>query len=63
MDAPIISIAMIQAKARSAFVRGVGRDDHGFNPGAPAIAEWQAEWDRCNEAFTASLEQAAECPP
>jgi hypothetical protein len=59
----IISRDMIRAKARSAFVRGLDRDDHGFNSGAPAIADWQAEWDRCQEAFTASLEQACECPP
>jgi hypothetical protein len=63
MDEPIIPIAMIQAKARSAFVRGLGRDDHGFNPGAPAIDAWQAEYDRCQEAFTASLELAVGCPP
>jgi hypothetical protein len=59
----IISRDMIRAKACSAFVRGLGRDDHGFNPGAPAIEDWQDEWDRCEEAFTASLELAAECPP
>jgi hypothetical protein len=64
MDASIISRNMIAGKARSAFVRGAGRDDHGFNwHSAEAIAAWQAEWDRCQEAFTASLEQAAEVSP
>lgn len=63
MDHPIMSIERIRAMARSAFVRGIGRDQHGFDSGAPAIAEWQAEWDRCDEAFTVSLEAAAECPP
>ena len=45
---PIISIAMIEAKARAAFARGAGRDDHGFNWHATAaITPWQEEWDRC----------------
>jgi hypothetical protein len=48
MDQPIISREMITAKARSAHARGAGRDDHGFNLGAPAIETWQAEWDRLN---------------
>lgn len=51
MSDQIISIAMIEAKARSAFARGVERDEHGFNPGAPAIATWQAEWDRCHQSL------------
>lgn len=44
----IVSVDMIKAKARDAYARGAGRDDHNFNPGAPAIDAWQAEWDRCN---------------
>lgn len=50
MDASIVSVAMIEAKARDAFARGVGRNEHGFNPGAPVIETWQAEWDRCEKA-------------
>lgn len=46
MDEPIISREAIRAKARRAFTAGAGRDDHGMNPGAAAIAEWQGEWDR-----------------
>lgn len=51
MTDQIISVAMIEAKARSAYARGVERDGHEFNPGAPAIEAWQAEWDRCNKAL------------
>jgi hypothetical protein len=46
MDEPIISREAIRAKARRAFARGAGRDEHGMNPGAAAIAEWQGEWGR-----------------
>jgi hypothetical protein len=46
MDEPIISREAIRAKARRDFQRGAGRDEHGMNPGAAAIAEWQGEWDR-----------------
>lgn len=49
MDTSIVSRAMIEAKARSAFARGDGRAEHGFNPGAPAIEAWQDEWDRCEK--------------
>lgn len=45
----IISRAMIVDKARAAFARGAGRDDHGFNwHSVDAIATWQAAWDECN---------------
>ena len=54
MDQSIIARAAIDAhlivnKARVAFARGAGRDEHGFNWHAQhAIAIWQAEWDRCS---------------
>jgi hypothetical protein len=48
MTDPIISKALIKAKARAAHARGAGRDDHGFNwHAACAIETWQEEWDRC----------------
>lgn len=49
MDSQIAAIPreMIEAKARAAFARGVSREGHGFNWGAPAIGAWQEEWDRC----------------
>lgn len=51
MSEPIISIAMIQAKAREAFARGAERDEHGFNwHSADAIATWQEAWDACAAA-------------
>ncbi len=53
MTDQIIPIERIQAKARSAFARGDGRDDHGFNWHSPAIAAWQHEWDRCAAAAEA----------
>lgn len=46
MSDPIISRDHIRAKARAAFAAGKGRDDHGMNPGAAAIADWQDAWDR-----------------
>lgn len=56
MDAPIIPVAMIEEKARAAYARGAGRDDHGFNwHSTTAIDVWQAEWDRCAAAEAAKL--------
>lgn len=50
MDESIISRAAlerrIREKARAAFNAGAGRDSHDMNPGAPAIADFQAEYDR-----------------
>jgi hypothetical protein len=34
-------------RARRDFAAGKGRDDHGMNHGSAAIADYQAEWDRC----------------
>jgi hypothetical protein len=62
MTDTIITIAMIQAKARAAFDRGAGRDDHGFNwHSVDAIATWQAEFDRC--ALKAGQQLVEGCPP
>lgn len=46
MDQPIVSQETIREKARAAFARGVGRDDHKMNWHATAIAVWQDEWDK-----------------
>lgn len=62
MTDQIISIAMIQEKARRAFNRGVGRGEHGFNWHSPAIEAWQAEWDRC-AAEAWGFELAEVSPP
>jgi hypothetical protein len=51
MDGSIIAVprSMIEAKARAAHARGVGRDEHNFNwHSYAAIAVWQTEWDRCH---------------
>jgi len=58
----IISRDMIQAKARAAFARGAGRDDHGFNwHSIDAIATWQEAWDAC--AVEAGQQLAGSNPP
>lgn len=46
----IVSREEIRRRAREAFARGAGRDDHNMNWFAPAVADWQAEWDRCAAA-------------
>jgi hypothetical protein len=67
MDVSIISRDMIKDKAREAFARGVGRDDHGFNWFCTeVISTWQHEWDVCAaEAWGFELDQqlAEACPP
>jgi hypothetical protein len=47
MDEPIISKDAIRARGRAARAAGKSRNDHNMNPGAAAIAEWQAGWDEC----------------
>jgi hypothetical protein len=70
MDSPIIPVELLQAKARAAYARRDGRDDHGFNwHSVDAIATYQAEWDRCAAAEAAVLKvkpmlaQAGSNPP
>lgn len=67
MDHSIISRDMIKAKAREAFARGAGRDDHGFNWHSTAvIATWQHEWDLCaaeHSRETGNQQLAEACPP
>ena len=41
MSYEIISREMIRAKGAAAFDKGLGHDDHGMNPGSPAIEDWQ----------------------
>lgn len=62
MDGSIIAVprTSIEAKARAAFPRGVGRDGHNFNwHSTAAIDVWQTEWDRC----AAEAEQLEVSPP
>lgn len=51
MDEAIISRETIRNQARAAFIKGRGRNDHNMNPGASAVTDWQAEWDRCHRAM------------
>jgi len=41
----IVSRDSIRAKARSAFLAGKSRDDHGMNPGSAALHDWLTEYD------------------
>jgi len=47
MTNQIVSRATIRARARAAFDGGKSRDSHGMNPGALALVDWLAEYDRC----------------
>lgn len=40
----------IRAKARRAFNAGHTRDSHAMKPGAPALTDWLAEYDRMASA-------------
>jgi hypothetical protein len=47
---------MIREKARRAYARGAGRDEHGFNWHCKdAIETWQHEWDRQDAEWTLTL--------
>lgn len=46
MTDQIVSRSQIRARALAAFKAGKGRDAHGMNPGAAALADWLAEYDR-----------------
>jgi hypothetical protein len=65
----IVSRETIRARARAAYARRAGRDDHGMNWFTPAVVDWQDEWDRCAAAEAAVLKvkpmlaQAGVTPP
>jgi hypothetical protein len=44
MSDSIISRETIRARGAAAFSAGRGVDDHGMNPGAAAIKDWQFGW-------------------
>ena len=54
MNDQIISREQIRAKARAAHAAGRSRNSHGMNPGAPALTDWLAEFDRLTTASLAS---------
>ncbi len=58
MTESIISREVIKARARAAFLRGQDRNSHAMNPGAPALADWLAEYDRLN-ALASQLNHSA----
>lgn len=62
MDTSIISRDTMRTRGAEAFLKGRGVDDHHMNPGAPAIADWQAGWRAAQaEQLAQALEGA--CPP
>lgn len=40
----LVTPAMNRQRGADAFDRGVGIDDHGMNPWAPAVIHWQRGW-------------------
>jgi hypothetical protein len=61
MDESITLRSLVRAKvhedARKQFVKGAGRDSHGMNPGSPAVADFQAEYDRLDLDYRAASNQ------
>lgn len=58
MTDQIVSRAQMRARGRAAFADGRGRDEHGMNLGAPAVAEWHEGWDSANAERIAELKAA-----
>jgi hypothetical protein len=63
----IISRETMRKRGAKAFEQGLGINDHGMNPGSPAIEDWQAGW-RDHRIMVCALHvvksQLAEaCPP
>ena len=51
---------IMRERGAFAFDEGRGIDDHHMNPGAPAIADWQAAWrERQAAAFAAAVVKSA----
>ena len=51
MDLPVISRETIRQRGADAFDRGLSINDHGMNPWAAAVADWQVGY----------LQRKAEC--
>lgn len=59
MTDQIVSRTEMHRRGAAAFVRGLGRDDHNMNAGAPAIEDWQKGHDAAAAAYTrATMAQA-----
>jgi hypothetical protein len=59
MTDQIVSRIEMHRRGAAAFVRGLGRDDHNMNAGAPAIEDWQKGHDAAAAAYTrATMAQA-----
>ena len=63
----LVTPAMNRQRGADAFDRGVGIDDHGMNPWAPAVADWRKGWQERQAQFGAdrviALAMALGCPP
>ena len=56
----IVSRAMIFDRGAAAFAKGLGLNDHNMNPGAPAIADWQAGWKDAKQRWNRAMRRQAE---
>ena len=71
MDLPITLITpdVHEARGAKAYDEGLGADDHGMNPGSPAIKDWQYGWhqrriEHSSARGNQAVQQLAEaCPP
>ena len=57
-DFAIVSRQAIRDRAREAFNAGKDRDAHQMNWHAPAVKEWQQEWDDCQAELLLQVEPA-----
>lgn len=60
MTDQIATRKMMFDRGAAAFVKGLGADDHGMNPGSPAITEWQNGWHNARRAYMRATQQQAE---
>jgi hypothetical protein len=63
-----VTPAIMRDRGADAFDEGRGVDDHHMNPGAPAIADWQAGWhqrrvERSRKTGNHLRQLAEACPP
>jgi hypothetical protein len=60
MTDQICTCTEMHRRGAAAFVRGLGRDDHNMNAGAPAIEDWQKGHDAAKAAYTRATMLQAE---
>lgn len=60
MTDQIVSRTEMHRRGAAAFVGGRGRDEHGMNPGAPAIEDWQKGYDALAAAYSRAVAPQAQ---